>query len=205
MNEMKYDIKRGADTYRLIYHARLRSWILKGIIKRGEALVWRSGLSGWRKPEELEELMPYFKQREEEHLRRKREAAKPYLTSKKKVKSILIVDDEKDLCWLLTNTLEKKGYTISTANTLSDGMARLKEAPDLLFLDLKLPDGDGMDLLPGIREITPLTSVIIISAYGSEEKRGEAKDMGIHSFLDKPFTEEKILEAIGQFKEKEGS
>ena len=68
-----------------------------------------------------------------------------------------------------------------------------------LFLDLKLPDGNGMDLLPKIREVTPQTSVVIISAYGSEEKREEAKDRGIYSFLDKPFTEEKILEVIGQF------
>jgi len=82
-------------------------------------------------------------------------------------------------------------------------MARLKETPDLLFLDLKLPDGDGMDLLPRIREITPQTLVVIISAYGSEEKRGEAKDEGVYRFLDKPFTEEKILETIGQFQDVE--
>jgi len=204
MKELKYDIRRGADTYRLIYHARLKSWILKGIIKRDEALVWRSGLSGWRKPEQLEELWPYFEQREEESLRRKREAAKPHLFPKKRIKNILIIDDEGDLCWLLSNTLQKKGYTISTANTISDGIARLREAPDLLFLDLKLPDGDGMDLLSRIREITPQTLVVIISAYGSEEKRGEAKEEGVYSFLDKPFTEEKILETIGQFQEKDG-
>ena len=58
MKDLKYDIRRGADVYRLIYFARLKSWILKGIIKKDEALVWRSGLSGWRKPEELEELKP---------------------------------------------------------------------------------------------------------------------------------------------------
>jgi len=203
MKELKYDIRRGADTYRLIYHARLKSWILKGIIKRDEALVWRSGLSGWRKPERLEELRPYFEQREEEHLRRKKDTAGPRLFPKKQIKNILIIDDEGDLCWLLSNTLQKKGYNISTANTISDGTALLKEAPDLLFLDLKLPDGDGMDLLPRIREITPQTLVVIISAYGSEEKRGEAKEEGVYSFLDKPFTEEKILEAIEQFQEKD--
>jgi len=48
MAELKYDVRRGADTYRLIYYSRLKSWILKGIIKRDEALVWRSGLSGWQ-------------------------------------------------------------------------------------------------------------------------------------------------------------
>ena len=203
MNQTKYDVRRGVDTYRLIYHTRLRSWILKGIIKRGEAMVWRSGLSGWRKPEELEELRPYFKQREEEHLRRTGEEAELRSFPKKRIKNILIIDDEEDLCWLLTNTLQKKEYTILTANTISDGMACLREAPDLLVLDLKLPDGDGMDLLSRIRAISPQTLVIIISAYGSEEKREEAKDRGGDCFLDKPFTEEKILDAIGQFQEKE--
>jgi len=198
--EIKYDVRKGADIYRSIYASRLRSWVSTGKINLEEVLVWRSGLSGWRKPEQLEELRPYFEQREEEQLRlrRKEDAVKPRLFPKKRVKNILIIDDEGDLCWLLSNTLRKKGYTVSTANTISDGTTRLKEAPDLLFLDLKLPDGDGMDLLPRIKEITPQTLVVIISAYGSEEKSGEAKGEGAYSFVDKPFSEEKILEVMGQ-------
>jgi len=198
MAELKYDVRRGADTYRLIYYSRLKSWILKGIIKRDEALVWRSGLSGWRKPEDLEELRPYFEQREEKDLRSKREEKHPYLFPKRRIRNILIIDDEEDLCWLLSTVLQSRGYNISTANSISDGMACLKEMPDLLFLDLKLPDGDGMDLLPKIREITPQTLVVIISAYGSEEKRGEAGGRGVCGFIDKPFTEGNVLEIIGQ-------
>jgi len=201
MAELKYDVRRGVDTYRLIYYSRLKSWILKGIIKRDEALVWRSGLSGWRKPEDLEELRPYFEQREEKDLRSKREEKHPYLFPKRRIRNILIIDDEEDLCWLLSNILQSRGYNISTANSISDGMACLKEMPDLLFLDLKLPDGDGMDLLPKIREITPQTLVVIISAYGSEEKRGEARGRGVCGFIDKPFTEGNVLEIIGQFQE----
>ncbi|MEI6153638.1 MAG: response regulator [Deltaproteobacteria bacterium] len=201
MYELKYDIRRGADTYRLIYHSKLRKWILKGIIKYDEALVWRSGLSGWRKPEELEELKPYFEQYEEKYLRSKEVEVGPHLFSKKLIKNILIIDDEGDLCWLLSNILQSKGYHVSTANTISDGMASLREAPDLLFLDLKLPDGDGMDMLPRIRRMAPQTLVVIISAYGSEERKGTAKDAGVCGFLDKPFTEKKILETIEQFQE----
>ena len=111
MYELKYDMRRGADTYRLIYHSKLKSWILNGIIKPDEALVWRSGLSGWRKPEELEELIPYFKQREQVLLRRKKEELRPRPAPlpKRQIKNILIVDDEEDLCWLLTNALKEKG------------------------------------------------------------------------------------------------
>lgn len=202
MAELKYDVRRGADTYRLIYHSRLRSWILRGIIKRDEALVWRSGLSGWRKPEELEELIPFFEQREQAHLRREMEELRPAPLPKRQIKNVLIVDDEEDLCWLLTNALQSKGYNVSAADGIIKGMACLKkEAPDLVFIDLKLPDGDGMDMLPEIKAAAPQTVVVIISAYGSEEKRAEAEDRGVHGFIDKPFTEEKILETIAQFQE----
>lgn len=203
MKEIKYDVRRGADTYRLIYHARLKSWILKGIIKRDEALVWRSGLSGWRKPEELEELKAYFEEREEEYLRRKKLKERPIVFPKRRIRNILIIDDEEDLCWLLSNGLKAKGYNISTANTINAGIACLKEAPDLIFLDLKLPDGDGMDILPEIKRVTRETVVIIISAYGSEERRQDAKKEGVHSFIDKPLTEEKILSVIRQFQKKD--
>ncbi|MDI6776893.1 MAG: response regulator [Syntrophales bacterium] len=203
MEELKYDVRRGADTYRLIYHSRLKSWILKGIIKRDEAIVWRSGLSGWRKPEELEELIPFFEQRQRARLRREMEVLRPAPPPKRQIKNVLIVDDEEDLCWLLTNTLQSKGYNVSTADGIIEGMACLKnKSPDLVFIDLKLPDGDGMDMLPEIKVAAPQTVVVIISAYGSEEKRAEAEDRGVHSFIDKPFTEERILETIAQFQER---
>ena len=204
MKEFKYDVRRGADTYRLIYHSRLKSWILRDIIKRDEALVWRSGLSGWRRPEDLPELRPYFEQREEEYLKREKAVERPLLFPKKRIKDILIIDDEEDLCWLLSNALTGKGYNVSTANTISDGMAHLNETPDLILLDLKLPDGDGMDILPEIKRITPETLVVIISAYGSEERRQDANDKGVHSFIDKPLTEENILSTIRQFQKKDG-
>jgi len=203
MTEIKYDVRRGADTYRAIYHSRLKSWILRDIIKRDEALVWRSGLSGWRRPEELEELKPYFEQREEAYLKRDKAVERPAVFRKKQIENILIIDDEEDLCWLLSNALTGKGYNVSTANTISDGMAHLNETPDLILLDLKLPDGDGMDILPKMKRITPETIVVIISAYGSEERRKDANNKGVHSFIDKPLSEEKILEAIGQFQKKD--
>lgn len=199
MVEIKYDVKRGADIYRLIYRSRLTDWILRGIIKRGEAIVWRSGLSGWRKPEELKELKPYFKQKDEEDLKRNKQEIKPRSFPNKLIKNILVIEDEEDLCWLLSNTLKDKGYNVIFANTISEGTAHLKESPDMVFLDLKLPDGDGMDILPKIKEITSETLVTVISAYGSEERMEEARAKGVCSFIDKPFTEESILEILSQF------
>ena len=202
MAEIKYDVKRGADIYRLILYSRLKSWILRGIIKRDEAIVWRSGLSGWRKPEDLEELKPYFKQKDEEDLKRDKQEIQPSSFPKKRVENILIIDDEKDLCWLLSNILRAKGYNVIIANTISEGVVHLKESLDLVFLDLKLPDGDGMDILPKIKEINSETLVTIISAYGSAEKREKATKEGVCSFIDKPFTEENILSLLSRFSRK---
>ena len=201
MREFKYDVRRGADTYSAVYHARLKSWILKGIIKRDEALVWRSGLSGWRKPEELKELKPYFEKREKERLRRKQAEQAPPLIHKKKIRNILIVDDEEDLCWLLSSALTEKGYNVCTANSIREGIKLLGEKPDLILLDLKLPDGDGMNMLPVIKAKNRETFVVIISAYGSEDRMVDAEEKGVHSFIDKPFTEEKILQTLNQFQE----
>jgi len=194
--EIKYDIKIGAQIYRSIYGARLGSWISKGVIKQGEAVVLRSGLSGWRKPEELEELSLFFKQWENQQLK-EAERQKKGVLLKKKIKNILIIDDEKDLCSLLSEGLTQRNYNVLIANTKREAMACLKKkSPDLVLLDLKLPDGDGIKILPRIKSINPETVVIIISAYGSEEVKQMAKKRGAFIFINKPFTEEDILRAI---------
>ena len=199
MEQIKWDIKRGAEIYRQIYTPRLQRWISTGRIKRGEILVWRSGFSGWRKAEEVKELEPFFRMWEKYLLRkiRRKRFVRRILPSKKKIKDILIIDDEQDLCWLLSEVLNKRGYNVATATTQREGISSLKrERPDVVFLDLKLPDGDGMKVLSRIKKINPKTLVNIISAYGSEETKEEAKKRGAYSFIDKPFTEQEILKSI---------
>jgi CheY-like chemotaxis protein len=197
--EIKYDIRRGADIYRTILQPRLQSWISSGKIKRGEILVWRSGLSGWRRAEELEELAPFFGRWEKLQARRakRKKLLTQFLPPKKQIKEILIIDNEKDLCSLLHDSLNSRNYNIGIANTKREALSFLKKgSPDLIFLDLKLPDGDGLKLLPIIKKSHPDTIVNIISAYGSEESREEAKAKGAYTFIDKPFTEDAILRCI---------
>ena len=203
MQEIKWDIRRGAEIYRVIYDPRFKNWISTGKIKRGETMVWRSGFSGWRRPEELPELMPFFesweKLQERLALRRiKRKKLKEKVVLKKRpIRNILIIDDEKDLCSLLSDALSAKGYHVTLANARREGLAGLKKAPpDLVFLDLKLPDGDGINVLSVIRRLYPQTIVNIISAYGSEERKAEAMQKGARGFIDKPFTESDILKCI---------
>lgn len=198
MQEIKWDIKRGSEIYRVIYNSRLIVWISTGKIKRGETMVWRSGFSGWRKPEELAELAPFFEAWEKLPLRKmeRKELPAPVVPQPKRIKNILIIDDEKDLCSLLSEALKARGYHVVTANTKREGMDRIKESPDLVFLDLKLPDGDGIHILAKIRRLCPEAIVNIISAYGSEERRAEAREKGACDFIDKPFTESDILNCL---------
>jgi len=203
MVEIKWDIKRGADVYRQVFDSRLKSWISTGKIKPGEVVVYRSGFSGWRKPEELNEIIPYFRRYEKAQLRKikRRKPARSTLSKKTQIKNILIIDDEKDLCQLLGDTLSSHGYNVESANTRREAMSSLKSrSPDLVFLDLKLPDGDGLRLLSCIKKINPSTAVNIISAYGTEEVRDKARKLGAYGFIDKPFSEETILRNIRELR-----
>lgn len=202
MVEIKWDIKRGADVYRQVFDSRLKSWISTGKIKPGEVVVYRSGFSGWRKPEELNEIIPYFRRYEKAQLRKikRSKPARSTLPEKTQIKNILIIDDEKDLCQLLGDTLSSHDYNVKFAHTKKNALSSLKEqTPDMVFCDLKLPDGDGMKILSKIKKISPGTIVNIITAYGSDETRDEAKRLGAYSFIDKPFSEEDILGNIREF------
>ncbi|NQS90332.1 response regulator [Patescibacteria group bacterium] len=199
MAEIKYDVKRGADIYRAIYESRLQGWISTGKIKQGEVIVWRGGLSGWRRPEELDELKPFFEKWERLRLRRvkRRKPEKQIMLRKKVIKDILIVDNEKDICLLLSEALSDRKYNVAIANTKKDALSSIRrKIPDLVFLDLKLSDGDGMKVLSKIKKKNPKTTVNIISAYGSDERKEEAKNKGAYVFIDKPFTEKEILRSI---------
>ena len=114
-------------------------------------------------------------------------------------RNILIIDDEKDLCSLLSDAISQNGYQVAIANTKQEGIACLKKAkPDIVFLDLKLPNGDGMDVLSIINKMPVKPIVNIITAYGSDESKEKAEKKGVYSFIDKPFTDETILKCIEQ-------
>ena len=82
---------------------------------------------------------------------------------------ILIVDDENDFCEIMKNYFTKKGYEVSIAGTLKEGMALLKEIrPDILFLDNNLPDGQGWDATDEIVEIIPQIKTFLISAHKNQ-------------------------------------
>ena len=108
MAEIKWDIKAGGKIYRAVAGSRLQRWISAGKIKLAEVLVWRSGFSGWRKPEELKELRPFFKRYEKPQLKKiKRKRPINRVLPSKKRKDILVIDDKKNPRWPLSGILNR--------------------------------------------------------------------------------------------------
>lgn len=199
MAETRWDIKRDVHVYHQVSDARIKLWIKTGKIKKGEAVVRHVNLSGWRKPEELEELRPFFELCEKALFRkseRPRFARKPG-PGEKQIKSILLIEDEKDLCSLLGDSLSSRGFQMEFAHTQGEALKCLKRRlPDLVLLDLRLPNGGGLALLSLIRKMTPAPAVFITTAFGSEEIRSQAEKLGALDFIDKPYHEEDIIRRI---------
>lgn len=113
------------------------------------------------------------------------------------INKILVVDDEADICLLLTGMLKKIGYETIQANTLNDGWLQLlKESPIMVFLDLNLPDGSGLELLSRIKLLNSNIDVVIISAHDDEGERQQAKELGANRFIGKPLSRIAIMEAL---------
>lgn len=110
---------------------------------------------------------------------------------------ILVIDDEVDICFLLGSMLKSRSFDVSFANSLSDGLSRLKSTlPAVLFLDLNLPDGSGLEVIARIKELYPDIKIIVISAYDSSKERTIAATEGADLFIGKPFNREIIYNAL---------
>jgi len=195
----KWDLKRGTSVYLRVPAVHIKQWIKTGRIKEGETVIRFANFSGWIKPEELEELIPFFKLCKKTSFEKseKQKSAKRTAAKKKQISSILLVDDEKELCSLLGGSLNSHGFAVTFAHSRREALKSLKRnLPDLVLLDLRLPDGDGMPLLTFIRKLVPPPAVIITTAFGSEEARNKASKMGAYDFLDKPYNEEDIIRRI---------
>lgn len=106
---------------------------------------------------------------------------------------VLVVDDTKNIRALLTKCLEHEGYDVKTA---VDGKTALeiisKERFDLIFLDIRMPEISGTEVLRRIRETGINTPVVIITAFGTVKNAVDCTQLGAVAYLLKPFTENKI-------------
>ena len=113
---------------------------------------------------------------------------------------VLIVDDELDICYLLSGILKQRNFRPGFVNTLSDARTALRnERPSLLFLDNRLPDGLGLDFVPYVKQNYPECKIIMITAHDSSADRKTACENGVDLFIGKPLSRVLINNAIDKF------
>jgi len=106
---------------------------------------------------------------------------------------ILIIDDEKLLRWSLNQNLTKSGYSVLEASTAEVGLKTFAdEQPDIVLLDIHLPDLSGIDVLEKIKESNPNALVIMITAYGDIQTAVRTIKLGAYDFVEKPFNMDKL-------------
>lgn len=110
---------------------------------------------------------------------------------------ILIIDDDNDMCTLLTRFLVRNGYEANAVNSGKDAMDWMrKNDPDLVLCDFKLEDINGAALLGNIKELHPAAPVIIITGYSDVKDAVEVMKMGAYDYVTKPLYPDEILLTI---------
>ena len=107
--------------------------------------------------------------------------------------SVLLIEDEPEIRRFLRNTLPPHGYRLYEAESGADGLAQAQARnPDLVLVDLGLPDMDGLDVIRRLRQWTQ-TPIIVLSARGQEQVKVTALDNGADDYMTKPFGVEELL------------
>jgi DNA-binding NtrC family response regulator len=112
----------------------------------------------------------------------------------------LIIEDEIDICFLLTGILRRKNLQTTFVNTIHEAQTLLiTKRPSILFLDNNLPDGQGVDFIHQIKISHPLTRIIMITADDTIANKNKALSEGADFFIGKPFTREAINKTLDTY------
>ena len=100
---------------------------------------------------------------------------------------ILIIEDDEEMRALLKDSLLEEGVEADSATNGSEALRKLvKESFDLVITDIRMPGLTSLDILPGIKKLQPQVSIIVITAFGSEEVRRQSFNRGATAYLEKP-------------------
>lgn len=111
--------------------------------------------------------------------------------------TVLIVDDEPDICRMLSGILKDEGYNVVTAGSCKEAEGIfLQEMPEIVLLDVWLPDGDGVELLKRLQERNSISQFIMISGHSNIETAVKAVKLGAYHFLEKPLSIDKTITTI---------
>ncbi len=110
--------------------------------------------------------------------------------------TIVMIEDEKNICNFIESALERQDYKVNTACNGRDGLALINSlCPDVILLDLGLPDLDGIDIIKSVRSWTTIP-IIVISARTQEQEKVAALDFGADDYITKPFGTSELLARI---------
>jgi len=108
-------------------------------------------------------------------------------------KRILVVEDDAEMRSLLKDFFEEDGFEIDSVSNGSEAFRRIAREPfDLIITDIRMPGLTGLDILPGIKKLQPEVSIIVVTAFGSEEIRRKALERGATAYLEKPILFNKL-------------
>src|SRR4030065_2557329 len=112
-------------------------------------------------------------------------------------KRILVVEDDAEMKSLLKDFFEEDRFEIDSVSNGSEAFRKIAREPfDLIITDIRMPGLTGLDILPGIKKLQPEVSIIVITAFGSEEVHRKALDRGASAYLEKPIRMDELRKLI---------
>src|SRR5262249_54195048 len=112
-------------------------------------------------------------------------------------KAILVADDDSSIRSLLRQLLSEEGYSVVEAATGVEVVDKVKDSgPDLVIMDVRMPELDGIEALSRVKASSPRTAVLIMTAFGSSNAAIRAMELGAYDYVTKPFELDQITHAV---------
>jgi len=111
--------------------------------------------------------------------------------------TILIVDDQENMCWILSKILSNAGFSVKTANTAKEAISIANDNKiSAAIIDYRLPDSNGFDLFLNLKKQNENLPCLLITSYGSSKLSEDAFKLGFDAYFDKPFDNGVLIAAL---------